>query len=213
MDNIEADDVIAHLSKQIFDESEVVISSTDKDFLQLINHRIKVYSPTKKKIYDRDAIYEEYGIPSKNFLTYRILEGDKSDNIPGVRGAGLKTIIKRFPKITDRDEPYYTLEECIKISDEKKDELKLYESVDICKEQLFLNRKLMQLFNVDITPSSKMKIMDLVESPITELIKFKFETKFVQDKLFTALPNLQGWLNQNFTQLNRYARMSHGKKS
>jgi len=74
MDNIEADDVISHLSKQVFNESEVVISSTDKDFLQLINHRIKVYSPTKKKIYDRDAIYEEYGIPSKNFLTYRILE-------------------------------------------------------------------------------------------------------------------------------------------
>ena len=213
MDNIEADDVIAHLSKQVFNESKVVISSTDKDFLQLINHRIKVYSPTKKKIYDRDAIYEEYGIPSKNFLTYRILEGDKSDNIPGVRGAGLKSIIKRFPKITDRDEPYYTLEECIKISEEKKDELKLYESVGICKDQLFLNRKLMQLFNVDITPSSKMKIMDLVEGPITELIKFKFETKFYQDKLFTALPNLQGWLTQNFTQLNRYARMSHGKNS
>ena len=38
-------------------------------------------------------------------------------------------------------------------------------------------------------------------------------TKFYQDKLFTALPNLQGWLTQNFTQLNRYARMSHGKKS
>ena len=34
-----------------------------------------------------------------------------------------------------------------------------------------------------------------------------------KDKLFTALPNLQGWLTQNFTQLNRYARMSHGKKS
>ena len=89
----------------------------------------------------------------------------------------------------------------------------MYESVGICKDQLFLNRKLMQLFNVDITPSSKMKIMDLVEGPITELIKFKFETKFYQDKLFTALPNLQGWLTQNFTQLNRYARMSHGKNS
>jgi DNA polymerase-1 len=213
MDNIEADDVIAHIAKQVFDESDIVISSTDKDFLQLINHRIKVYSPTKKKIYDEDALFDEYGIPSKNFLLYRILEGDKSDNIPGVRGAGLTTIKKRFPAITDKDEDYYTLEECIKVSTDKKDELKLYESVTICEEQLMLNRKLMQLFDVDITPSNKMKIMDLVESHITELIKFKFETKFVQDKLFTALPNLQGWLNQNFTQLNRYARMSHGKNS
>ena len=98
IDNIEADDTIGYLSKQVFDKSKITILSTDKDFLQLINHRIKVYSPTKKKIYDKEALMEEYGIPSRNFLTYRILEGDKSDNIPGVKGAGLITIKKRFPK-------------------------------------------------------------------------------------------------------------------
>jgi len=149
IDNIEADDTIGYLSKQVFDKSKITILSTDKDFLQLVNHRIKVYSPTKKKIYDRETLMEEYGIPSKNFLTYRILEGDKSDNIPGVKGAGL----------------------------------------------------------------TRMKILSGIENPITELVKYKFETMFYKDKLFTSLPNLQGWLAQNFTQLNRYARMSHGKKA
>ena len=155
---------------------------------------------------------EEYGIPSKNFLTYRILEGDKSDNIPGVKGAGLITIKKRFPDIIDKDK-YISLKEIIKYSEKHKDELKLYESVVICKEQLELNKKLMQLKKVDVSASAKMKILSGIEKPITELVKYKFETMFYADKLFTSLPNLQGWLAQNFTQLNRYARMSNGKKA
>ncbi|MBC8421781.1 MAG: hypothetical protein H8E03_00015 [Pelagibacteraceae bacterium] len=212
IDNIEADDTIGYLSNQVFDESDIVISSTDKDFLQLINHRIKVYSPTKKKIYDEVSILEEYGVPSKNFLTYRCLEGDKSDNIPGIWGAGLKTIKKRFPDITDQDIDL-TLEEIVKFAEEHKTELKLYENVANCKDQLELNRKLMQLHDVDVSVNAKMQILNGVENPITELIKYKFETMFYKDKLFTALPNLQGWLSQNFTQLNRYARMSHGKKT
>ena len=48
---------------------------------------------------DKNEIFEEYGIPSKNILTYRILDGDKSDNIGGIKGAGLKTIIKHIPQI------------------------------------------------------------------------------------------------------------------
>jgi hypothetical protein len=71
----------------------------------------------------------------------------------------------------------------------------------------------MQLKNVDISGNARMKILSGIEKPITELVKYKFETMFYADKLFTSLPNLQGWLAQNFTQLNRYARMSHGKKA
>ena len=62
IDNIEADDTIGYLSKQVFDKN-VVISSTDKDFLQLVNDRINIYSPTKKIIYYEDKIFDEYGIP------------------------------------------------------------------------------------------------------------------------------------------------------
>ena len=115
---------------------------------------------------------EEYGIPSKNFLTYRILEGDKSDNIPGVKGAGLTTIKKRFPNITDKDN-YVTLKEIVEYSDKHKDELKLYESVVVCKEQLELNDKLMQLKNVDISGNARMKILSGIEKPIENYITIK----------------------------------------
>ena len=69
--------------------------STDKDFLQLIDDRVKVWSPTKKKLYTKDVIQEEFGIPSRNILTYRILDGDKSDNIDGcIPKCGEKTALK-----------------------------------------------------------------------------------------------------------------------
>ena len=208
IDNIEADDTIGYLSKQVFDKN-VVISSTDKDFLQLVNDRIKIYSPTKKKIYDEDKIFEEYGIPSRNFLTYRILEGDKSDNIPGVKGAGLKTIIKRFPHIQEKDKDL-TIEEIVQSCRGKEDEMKIFESISMCESQLDLNKRLMQLHDVDIPNSTKLRIREGIDRPITQLNKMEFEKMFLQDKLFASLPNLQSWLNQNFTQLNRYAKMSHG---
>ena len=71
--------------------------SSDKDFLQLVDDRISVWSPTKKKLYKPEQVMEEYGIPSHNLLMYRIFDGDKSDNINGVRGYGLKAVIKKLP--------------------------------------------------------------------------------------------------------------------
>ena len=98
VDNAEADDVIAYISKQIYnkDENNITILSTDKDFLQLVDNRITVWSPTKKKVYKPDTVLNEYGIPSHNFIFYRAIDGDKSDSIPGLKGWGLKSISKVF---------------------------------------------------------------------------------------------------------------------
>ncbi len=96
-DNIEADDTIGYLCRQVLTESQITVMSTDKDFLQLANGRIKIWSPTKKKMYDEKMVMDEYGINSHNYIWYRVLDGDKSDNIPGVRGLGLKTIQKKLP--------------------------------------------------------------------------------------------------------------------
>ena len=61
-DNIEADDTIGYLAEQVFFKSKVVIMSTDKDFLQLANGRVKIWSPSKKKMYDDKSVFEEFGI-------------------------------------------------------------------------------------------------------------------------------------------------------
>ena len=54
VDGIEADDTMAYISQQLLPKSDIMLMSTDKDFLQLVDNRIKVYSPTKKLMYDED---------------------------------------------------------------------------------------------------------------------------------------------------------------
>jgi DNA polymerase-1 len=86
-DGMEADDAIAYISTELIGEGEeCVIASTDKDFLQLINDKTTVYSSTKKKYYNRDVFFEEWGIYPENYLLFRTLDGDTSDNIPGING-------------------------------------------------------------------------------------------------------------------------------
>ena len=111
MDGIEADDVIGYCAKHIFDNKSTIMS-TDKDFLQLIDENIRVYSPTKKKMYDEEKVVEEYGISSHNFLLYRMLDGDVSDGIPGIKGVGLKSLLKYFPFLENSHK--YTIQDVIK---------------------------------------------------------------------------------------------------
>ena len=195
-DNIEADDTIGYICRQVLTDSQITIMSTDKDFLQLANGRIKIWSPTKKKMYDENTVLEEYGISSHNLIWYRVLDGDKSDNISGVRGLGLKTIQKKLPFLSENR---------IVEMDEVVNELPEH------KDTIDLNYRLMQLSDVDISASTKTKIVDRVNAPINRLVKFKFEKMFLEDKLYTALPNLTSWLLTNFNQLNRYAEKSHNQ--
>ena len=80
----------------------------------------------------------------------------------------------------------------------------LSESSDIIKR----NYDLMQLQDVNISGSTKTKIIERVNQPINKLVKYKFEKMFLEDKLFTALPNVTTWLLTNFNQLNRYAKQT-----
>ena len=73
VDGIEADDTMAYISQQLLPKSDIMLMSTDKDFLQLVDDRVKVWSPQRKKLYTKQVIQEEFGLPSRNMLTYRIL--------------------------------------------------------------------------------------------------------------------------------------------
>ena len=207
-DNIEADDVIGYCSKHLFKDNKSTIMSTDKDFLQLIDKNIRVYSPTKKLMYDEERVLDEYGIASTNFLLYRILDGDKSDGIPGIKGAGLKTLLKMFPWLGSPHK--FTLEDLLKSAEPKMKQFKLCENIINQRETLFLNKKLMDLDELNISGSSKLKIQDHVKFPIQRLVKHKFQRMFLEDKLYTALPNLDSWLHSTFNRLNQMAEKSHG---
>jgi len=188
IENIEADDSIAYISKQILRDSQITIMSTDKDFYQLVNDRISIWSPTKKILYDRKRIEEEFEIKSENFIYYRMIDGDKSDNINGVKGMALKTIRKKFPFL--KDQIIYNLEEFINVS--KYTEF---------KELLERNYKLMQLQDVDIPGNAKLSIQDQVRDGSGRLIKYKIHKMFLEDTIENAIRNPDVWLQNSFNHL------------
>ena len=198
IESVEADDGMAYITKQILKTSKIVLMSTDKDFLQLVNHRVSVWSPTKKKLYDPPKVLEDYGIPSHNFAVYRAIDGDKSDNIDGVRGWGLKTIQKKLPLLLE--------DKILNIDDIIKEDEKLSES----KELLERNYRLMQLEEVEISTSAKTKIIDKIREPINRLNKIQFQKRFIEDRLYATLPNMDSWLIQCFGKLNEMAGKTHG---
>jgi len=100
----EADDLIAYYCQISKDEIKTIFSS-DRDLTQLISDKVFVYSPNTKttyKIGDKIPL-KECKIPHSNILTYKILAGDKSDNIDGIYYLGEKTLIKLFPEILEND--------------------------------------------------------------------------------------------------------------
>ena len=192
IDNVEADDIIAYTAKQVLTDSKVTIMSSDKDFLQLVDDRISVWSPTKKKLYKPEQVMEEYGIPSHNLLMYRIFDGDKSDNINGVRGYGLKTVLKKLPFL--QEDKQFSVDDAITEVEE------LEKHRDIMER----NYDLMQLHNVDISATAKTKTIDKMREPIPNLDKVTFKKMFLEDKMYSALPNLESWLQTKFQTLVKF---------
>ena len=203
-DGVEADDIMAYITTQILKEDEqAVIMSTDKDFLQLVNDTTIVWSPTKKKMYNKSLVKEEYGIESKNLLLYRVLDGDKSDNIPGVYGCGIKTLVKRFPEITGEDklsvDDLFDL--CETKIEETKGKIKIYKDILQSKRQILLNKDLMQLDDVDISGQIKMKTLDRFNEEIQPLNKMDFMKILLKYKVIGNFGDINDWLKTTFGNL------------
>ena len=72
----------------------------------------------------------------------------------------------------------------------------------------------MQLSDVDISGGAKLKINNIVNGKIPELNKMIFQKMFIEDRMYGALPNMDSWILQTWTQLNRYAKINNnGKKA
>lgn len=92
---LEADDLIGTLATRAARQGyNVEIITSDRDSYQLISEEIKVRGLSKDDILDADAIFEKYGVRVEQWVDYRALTGDSSDNIPGAKGIGPKTASK-----------------------------------------------------------------------------------------------------------------------
>ena len=199
-DKLEADDLIGYLAPR-FDSS--IIMSADQDFLQLCSDSVQVYSPIKKKFYGPKEVFDEYGLWPQNFINYKVLMGDSSDNLPGVKGLGPKKLFKLFPELTE--DAKVTLQEIIQKGHDKYEENGIYGNVYLFKKQLEINEQLMSLEDPNI-PDYDVEVLEnlLLEDPYT-LNQARFLQLHQSDLLERQIsPNIEFWIQNNFSYLTNY---------
>jgi DNA polymerase-1 len=197
IDKIEADDVIGYLATRF--PEKVTILSTDQDYIQLVSDTISVYSPIKKTNYTPERVIKEYGIPPHNFLTHKIVVGDKGDNVPGVKGIGMKTLLKMFPDLTSNKHVGVSniLEQC-----EGKEGK--FGDVYNYKHQLAINKKLMDLQDPNVPEEDAERLDGLINNPRNVYNPAGFLKLYKEDQLGKSILNPQVWLGETFAKLVEY---------
>lgn len=204
IDNIEADDTIAYLT-ELLPNSNITISSTDKDFLQLVNDKIQVWNPVKKITYTPEKIKQEFGILPENYIIYKIMNGDSSDNIPGINGIGLKTLLKHFPEL---NEYKLTVDDVIKkcINENSLNpKSKFFKNIISGIDDIKRNNILMQLSIADFSAHAKLIIQNLLSGQV-DIDKRLFLQLFFEDGLNTLIKDPHMWLHSTFNKLVSYGR-------
>lgn len=141
----EADDVIGYLVKYRYATTPCIIVSSDKDFYQLLSSLVLQWSPGQKRCLTPETILESFQIPVHNFCVTRCFVGDTSDGIPGIKGAGFKTMAKRFPELQSSQN--VSVEEVLALSRDKseKTDIKVFKAINESHNTARRNWKLMYL--------------------------------------------------------------------
>lgn len=204
IDHIEADDTIAYLTTLVREKNgQSFIMSTDQDYIQLVSDDVHVWSPTKKKLYFKQDVLDEYGISAQNFLTYRTITGDKGDNLPKVKGVGVGTLLKHIPEFGS--EEYISVDRLFEIC-ESNSENKTLKAILAEENLIRTNHTLMQLKDVNISGINKLKIMEMFDNSIQTFNKVDFFRMLADDRMTMAIKNIDMWSNDVFNPLHIYSR-------
>lgn len=159
MEGYEADDVLGTLSRYGENEGlEVTILSGDRDTFQLATDKVTIRIPrtkagkTETEEYDRKKIIETYGLEPKQLIEVKGLQGDTSDNIPGVPGIGEKTALSLIQK-------YESIENLYKQIENNTDDLKGKQ-----REKIAENKELAELSRFLGTINLEVPIKDTLEN-------------------------------------------------
>jgi len=145
VDDAEADDVIGYLCNYSLKEKNKIIVSSDHDYYQLINEKTIIWSPTLKAFVNDKKVIERYNVHPNNFCLAKCIVGDKSDNIPGIKGVGYKVLTKCLDKFSKSD--FYDMESVFLDVLEMKENFsrKFYNDVFESKDLIKRNWKLVLL--------------------------------------------------------------------
>tara|TARA_B100000609_G_scaffold199482_1_gene203299 strand:+ start:4400 stop:7117 length:2718 start_codon:yes stop_codon:yes gene_type:complete len=172
----EADDIIGTLASMASKENlEVYIVSGDKDFMQLVNENIFLYTPSGRKadikIYDRNGVIDKWGVPPEKIIDLLGLMGDASDNVPGVPGVGEKTAVKLIKE-------YGSLEASLDHADEVKNK-RAREGLQNARSEALLSKDLVTIdTNMDLNIDfSTLKTNDIDKESLALIFQeLEFET-------------------------------------
>ena len=182
LERVEADDIISYVcNSRHYDGWQKVIVSNDKDFLQLCDDETVVYRPTTDKIETKKTVIESLGIHPTNMALARAMDGDASDNLPGVNRVGMKTIATKLPFM--KDERSITIDELIEYCENTESKLKVFKTITESRKLIEHNYDMMQLYSPLISVQGKQTIDYALENfecdfQKTELLKLMVEDGF-----------------------------------
>lgn len=116
MPGFEADDIIGTLAKYATNNKiDAVCITSDKDYFQLVNEHVKVYRPSKGSstdydVFDSEKVREVFGVYPNQVIDVLALQGDSSDNVPGVKGIGEKTALSLIGEYGSLEKVYESLD-------------------------------------------------------------------------------------------------------
>jgi DNA polymerase-1 len=204
IDKVEADDIISYLAQQFAARGKkVTIVSSDKDYLQIVNENIEVYSPIKKKTYGKKEVLEELGVTPENYLIMKSLLGDDSDNLSGIKGLGPKTLLKEFPALVGQKE--VMLEDIYKICEEKLQTKKIFANIIYDWDKVKLNHEMMNLSTPRLSEEEILHILDKMREPIPSLQVQPFLRMIDMDSIEALNKNVEGWI-EVFRPLSTYQK-------
>lgn len=158
----EADDVIGYLTRIKFAGENIVIASSDRDMYQLLNQNVRIYNLHKKIFVNCEDVHKEFRVSAKNFALAKTLCGDPSDNIPGVKGLGYKTVSKILPILgSDND---IILQDIFNYCETHKNDSKYLQKILESKDDIRRNWKLIYLDSSILSSDQITKINTIVDN-------------------------------------------------
>lgn len=220
----EGDDILGTLAKYGENQGlEVVILSGDRDTFQLATDKTIIRIPrtkagkTETEDYDRDKVVSEYGLEPKALIDVKGLQGDSSDNIPGVPGIGPKTAISLIQK-------YGTVENLYDAIEKGEDDLKGKQKENIVanKEMAFLSKKLGEIdVNVPLDDDletlkveewDKVKVLEIFQNLNFKRYIERFDLENVEGAIAIPKKELNVNINSNATEEEILKRLQELKK-
>ena len=197
LSRVEADDIIAYLSSTlpVKPEDRVFIVSSDKDYLQLVTEKVIAYRPIEKEYFTTDTVKEKFGVFPHNFLLYKMLMGDNSDGISGVKGLGAKKLFKLFPELATQD---LSFDDLLDIAESRLKEHIIYARILHDVEDLENKYKVMDLSNPMMSEKDKEYIDEFVKYTKLEFHPEEFVQMCNEDQIGNLIRNTDFWVRDIF---------------